>query len=48
MTKLALVSVTLDDLARLAVLESRGTTESPWNEAGEPPDEGTRMLGSPP
>jgi len=40
MTKLALASVTLDDLARLAVLESRGTTESPWDGASEPPDEG--------
>jgi hypothetical protein len=41
MTKLTLGSVTLDDLARLVVLESRGTTESPWNEAIEPPNEGT-------
>jgi len=39
MTKLALASVTLDDLARLAVLESRGTTEYPWNSEIEPPDE---------
>ncbi len=38
MTKLALASVTLDDLARLAVLESRGTTESPWNGPVDPPD----------
>jgi hypothetical protein len=41
MTKLALASVTLDELARLAVLESRGTTESPWNGAVDPPDAST-------
>jgi hypothetical protein len=43
MTKFALASVTLDDLARLAVLESRGATESPWNGVVEPPDEGARV-----
>jgi hypothetical protein len=41
MTKLALVSVTLDDLARLALLESRGTTPQLWEGAVELPDEGT-------
>ena len=43
MTKLALASVTVDDLAPLAVLESRGTTESPWIHAVEPPDERARV-----
>jgi hypothetical protein len=43
MTKHALATVTLDDLAGLAVLESRGTTESPWDSAVEPPDEGAQV-----
>jgi hypothetical protein len=43
MTKLPLGSVTLDDLVRLAVLESRGTTESPWNAARDPLDEAARV-----
>jgi hypothetical protein len=43
MTKLALAAVTIDDLARLALLQSRGTTESPWNGAVEPPTETARV-----
>jgi hypothetical protein len=42
MPKLGLAAVTLDDLARLAVLESRGTTESPWDAATDRPDEGAQ------
>src|SRR5262245_43117086 len=44
MAKLPLGGVTLDDLARLAVLESPGITEEPWSSATEPPDEETQLL----
>jgi len=43
MTKFSLASVSLDDLARLAVLESRSMTADPWDGAVEPPDEATRV-----
>jgi len=39
MMKFSLASVSLDDLARLAALESRGVTADPWDSAVEPPDE---------
>jgi hypothetical protein len=39
MVKLSLASVTLDDLARLVALESRGVTQDPWDAVVEPPDE---------
>ncbi|WP_437670713.1 hypothetical protein [Sorangium sp. So ce131] len=39
MTKLSLASATLDDIARLAALASRGVTDDPWDAAVEPPDE---------
>src|SRR5262245_47481006 len=41
MTKLSLASVTLDDLSRLAAMESRGVTQDPWDGAIEALDEGT-------
>ncbi|HSN98582.1 MAG TPA: hypothetical protein VLS89_09790 [Candidatus Nanopelagicales bacterium] len=39
MTKLSLASVTLDDISRLAALESRGVTREPWDGVVELPDE---------
>jgi len=44
MSKFSLASVSIDDLARLAVLESRAMTQDPWDASGEPPDERTRVL----
>jgi hypothetical protein len=44
MAKLALGSVTMEELGRLAVLESPGITEEPWNSVVEPPDEETTIL----
>jgi hypothetical protein len=41
MTKLALSSVTLEDLDHLVALESRGVTRDPWNGAVDAPDEAT-------
>lgn len=39
MVKLSLDTVTLDDIARFAVLESRGVTPALWDAAVEPLDE---------
>ena len=44
MAKLALGSVTMDELGRLAALESPGVTQEPWNTAVAPPDEETQVL----
>ncbi len=44
MAKLSLGSVTLDELGRLAALESPGVTQEPWDNATEPPDEQTQVL----
>jgi hypothetical protein len=43
MTKLSLGSATLDDLARLATLESRHVAQGPWDGAGEPTDEAAQV-----
>ena len=40
MNKLSLASVTLDDLARFAALESRGVTQDPWDGVVGPTEEG--------
>src|SRR5690242_19673048 len=44
MAKLPLGSVTMDELGRLATLESLGITEEPWDSVVEPPDEETTIL----
>jgi hypothetical protein len=44
MAKLSLGSTTMDELGRLATLESAGITEEPWNSVVEPPDEETTIL----
>lgn len=43
MPKLSLASLTLDDLARFAALESRGVTQDPWGKMVDPPDDATSV-----
>ena len=44
MTKFSIGTVTIDDLGRLAALQSRGVTRDPWDAAIEPPDDAARVL----
>jgi hypothetical protein len=44
MTKFSTETMTVDDLGRLAALQSRGVTGDPWDAAVEPPDEAARVL----
>lgn len=46
MTKLALIAATMEELARLVLLESRDGEEDAWSAAVDPPDEASEaQLG---